>query len=118
MCAIFLIFFLRSRTSLHLAAAGRADRNGHGDGLSVRLVDRASTLSSHGMGAAYQGSNSPEPAADTHILGRLEHSARWPISNGSDPLLIPGIGFWNVSFLRTVLITSIAVVVTVVENRD
>jgi len=23
------------------------------------------------MGAAYQGSNSPEPAADTRILGRL-----------------------------------------------
>ena len=43
----------------------------HGDGSSVRLVDRASTLSSYGMGATYQGSNSPEPAADTRILGRL-----------------------------------------------
>ena len=51
--------------------AGRAERNGHGDGSSVRLVDRASTLSSYGMGATYQGSNSPEPAADTRILGRL-----------------------------------------------
>jgi hypothetical protein len=51
--------------------AGCAERNGHGDGSSVRLVDRASTVSSYGMGAAYQGSNSPEPAADTRILGRL-----------------------------------------------
>ena len=47
--------------------AGRAERNGHGDGSSVRLVDRASTLSSYGMGEAYQGSNSPEAAADTRI---------------------------------------------------
>ena len=47
--------------------AGRAERNGHRDGSSVRLVDRASTLSSYGMGAAYQGSNSPEAAADTRI---------------------------------------------------
>ena len=47
--------------------AGCAERNGHGDGSSVRLVDRASTVSSYGMGAAYQGSNSPEPAADTHL---------------------------------------------------
>ena len=54
-----------------LGNAGCAERNGHGDGSSVRLVDRASTVSSYGMGAAYQGSNSPEPAADTRILGRL-----------------------------------------------
>ena len=47
--------------------AGCAERNGHGDGSSVRLVDRASTVSSYGMGAAYQGSNSPEAAADTRI---------------------------------------------------
>ena len=51
--------------------AGRAERNGHGGGSSVRIVERASTLSSYDMGAAYQGSNSPEPAADTRILGRL-----------------------------------------------
>ena len=56
--------------------AGRAERNGHGDGSSIPLVERASTLSSYGMGAAYQGSNSPEPAADTRILGRLVLSAR------------------------------------------
>ena len=47
--------------------AGCAERNGHGDGSSVRLVDRASTVSSYGMGEAYQGSNSPEAAADTRI---------------------------------------------------
>jgi len=46
---------------------GCAERNGHGDGSSVRIVDRASTLSSYDMGEAYQGSNSPEAAADTRI---------------------------------------------------
>ena len=46
---------------------GCAERNGHGDGSSVRIVDRASTLSSYGMGEACQGSNSPEAAADTRI---------------------------------------------------
>jgi len=65
--------------------AGRAERNGHGDGSSVRLVDRASTVSSYDMGAAYQGSNSPEPAADTRILGRLVLSEGTKSSPSSTP---------------------------------
>ena len=69
-----------------LGNAGCAERNGHGDGSSVRLVDRASTVSSYGMGAAYQGSNSPEPAADTRILGRLVLSEGAKSSRVEHPL--------------------------------
>ena len=68
---------------------GRAERNGHGDGSSVRLVDRASTLSLYGMGSAYQGSNSAEPAADTHILGRLA------LSEGAKSTIEPSSTPWE-----------------------
>ena len=44
-----------------------AERTGHVVGSSVRIVDQANPHPPYGIGTALQGSNSPEPAADTRI---------------------------------------------------